>query len=70
MNKKQQLRILEDGNNKIQVEGLTEKSAADAKQLLTIMNAGNSARATFQTVHNDTSSRSHAICQIMVKKDK
>jgi kinesin family protein 2/24 len=32
------------------------------------MNAANSARTTHATVANDTSSRSHAICQIIVKK--
>jgi kinesin family protein 2/24 len=32
------------------------------------MNAANSTRTTHATVANDTSSRSHAICQILVKK--
>ncbi len=32
------------------------------------MSAANSARTTHATVANDTSSRSHAICQIAVKK--
>lgn len=32
------------------------------------MSAANSARTTHATVANDTSSRSHAICQIIVKK--
>jgi kinesin family protein 2/24 len=32
------------------------------------MNAANSARTTHATVANDTSSRSHAICQVTVKK--
>jgi kinesin family protein 2/24 len=49
---------------------LTEKAAADAKQLLTIMNTANTIRTTHITVANDTSSRSHAICQILIKKDK
>ncbi len=32
------------------------------------MGAANSARTTHATVANDTSSRSHAICQIIIKK--
>jgi kinesin family protein 2/24 len=32
------------------------------------MNAANSARTTHVTAANDTSSRSHAICQISIKK--
>lgn len=32
------------------------------------MSAANSARTTHATAANDTSSRSHAICQIIVKK--
>lgn len=32
------------------------------------MSTANSARTTHATVANDTSSRSHAICQVVVKK--
>jgi kinesin family protein 2/24 len=64
------LTILEDKSNNIQVQGLSEKNAGDAKELLSIILAGNSTRTTHATVANDTSSRSHAICQIIVKKGK
>ena len=47
---------------------MTEQNATDAKELLSIMSAGNATRTTHATVANDTSSRSHAICQINVKK--
>ena len=70
LNKKQALRILEDGNNKIQVEGLTDRPAADSKELLSLMATANNVRTTYATSANDTSSRSHAICQIMIKKEK
>jgi len=70
LNKKQALRILEDGNNKIQVEGLTDKPVTDSKQLLAFMATANNVRTTYATSANDTSSRSHAICQIIVHKDK
>ena len=33
------------------------------------MDQANSSRTTHATVANDTSSRSHAICQIMVRKN-
>lgn len=68
LNDKQALDILEDKSNTIQIQGLTEKEAGDAKELLAIMSAANSARTTHATAANDTSSRSHAICQIIVKK--
>jgi kinesin family protein 2/24 len=32
------------------------------------MGAANSVRTTHATVANDTSSRSHAICQVLIKK--
>ena len=32
------------------------------------MNAANKARTTHSTVANDTSSRSHSICQVTIKK--
>ena len=32
------------------------------------MEQGNQSRTTHATVANDTSSRSHAICQILIKK--
>jgi len=35
--------------------------------MIGIIDYGNSIRTTHQTVANDTSSRSHAICQIIVK---
>ena len=33
------------------------------------MSAANATRTTHATVANDTSSRSHAICQILIKKN-
>lgn len=59
---------MQDKSNNIQIQGLTERSAKDPKQLLQIMSIANSSRTTHATVANDTSSRSHAICQIFVKK--
>lgn len=68
LNEKQALNILEDKANNIQIQGLTEKDSGDAKELLSIMSRANAARTTHATVANDTSSRSHSICQIFIKK--
>ena len=62
------LNILEDKSGIIQIPGLTEKISTNAKELLGIMDQANNNRTTHATVANDTSSRSHAICQILVKK--
>ncbi len=63
------MNILEDKNGSIQIPGLTEKNAESAKELLAIMEQANSNRTTHATVANDTSSRSHAICHVQVKKN-
>jgi kinesin family protein 2/24 len=59
---------LEDKSGIIQIPGLTEKVAVNAKELLIIMDQANSSRTTHATVANDTSSRSHAICQVLIRK--
>ena len=68
LNNKEALNILEDKANNIQIQGLTEKGAEDAKELLSIMAKANATRTTHATVANDTSSRSHSICQVFIKK--
>ena len=67
LNQKAKLQILEDKNNKIQVHGLVENQAKSASEIQQIIDFGHSVRTTHQTAANDTSSRSHAICQIIVK---
>lgn len=62
------LNILEDKNGNIQIPGLTEKLAENAKELLGIMEQANANRTTHATVANDTSSRSHAICHVAVRR--
>jgi kinesin family protein 2/24 len=68
LNEKNVLNILEDKSGIIQIPNLVEKAAANAKELLSIMEQGNNIRTTHATVANDTSSRSHSICQIFVRK--
>lgn len=67
LNGKKKLQILEDKFQRIQVQGLEEKEARTAQDMLDIINFGHSVRTTHQTVANDTSSRSHAICCVSVK---
>jgi kinesin family protein 2/24 len=67
LNGKKKLVIQEDANSKIQVSGLEERLASSEEEMNEIIEFGHSERTTHSTVANDTSSRSHAICQIKVK---
>jgi len=67
LNNKKQLQIQEDGNNKIQVVGLTERLASSEQEMNQIIDYGHSSRTTRATEANDTSSRSHAVAQIRVR---
>lgn len=64
LNNKCKLQVLEDKNQKIQIYGLEEKEANSAEEMLNIIDLANSARTTHNTVTNETSSRSHAICNV------
>eukprot|EP00826_Nyctotherus_ovalis_P059500 TRINITY_DN8280_c0_g1_i12.p1 TRINITY_DN8280_c0_g1~~TRINITY_DN8280_c0_g1_i12.p1 ORF type:complete len:504 (-),score=135.39 TRINITY_DN8280_c0_g1_i12:100-1611(-) len=69
LNNRQNLVLLEDGNSKIQVKGLSEQLANSPEGIMKVINFGNSKRSTSATIANDTSSRSHAICRIKISKD-
>ncbi len=60
--------MLEDKFQRIQIQGLEEKQASSEQDMLDIINFGHSVRTTHSTVANDTSSRSHAVCQIKVRE--
>jgi len=70
LNERKRLKILEDGKGEICVTGLTESEVQSAAEFLELIHAGNQARTTHTTEANDTSSRSHAICQIMLRDRK
>jgi len=70
LNKRQQLVLLEDGKNKIQVKGLSKTETNSAERIMNVIQFGNSMRSTSPTIANDTSSRSHAICKVQIKKDE
>ncbi|BFG01615.1 kinesin-like protein Klp10A [Drosophila madeirensis] len=64
---KQKLRVLEDGNQQVQVVGLTEKVVDSVEEVLKIIQLGNLARTSGQTSANANSSRSHAVFQIVLR---
>eukprot|EP00521_Asterionellopsis_glacialis_P009471 CAMPEP_0195287496 /NCGR_PEP_ID=MMETSP0707-20130614/4530_1 /TAXON_ID=33640 /ORGANISM="Asterionellopsis glacialis, Strain CCMP134" /LENGTH=694 /DNA_ID=CAMNT_0040347251 /DNA_START=117 /DNA_END=2201 /DNA_ORIENTATION=- len=70
LNERNRLKLLEDGKGEIVVTGLEEFEAHDPMQLLDLLESGNSQRTTHATEKNDTSSRSHAICQIHLRDKK
>jgi len=60
--------VLEDKNQKVQVFGLEERLASTPDEMRLIIEEANSIRTTHNTVTNETSSRSHAICNVKIYK--
>mgnify|MGYP001613475978 CR=1 FL=1 len=59
---------MEDRFGNIQITGISEREAKTAEEMDSIIEFGHSVRTTHSTVLNDTSSRSHAICQITFRR--
>ena len=71
INNSPNLELREDPNKGLIVVGITEIIANSGEHILSILKKGNKKRTTEATNVNQTSSRSHAILQIMVSyKDK
>uniref|UniRef100_A0A7S3V5B6 Kinesin-like protein n=1 Tax=Chaetoceros debilis TaxID=122233 RepID=A0A7S3V5B6_9STRA len=68
LNKRERLKVLEDGKGEVVVTGLREFEANDPQHLLDYIESAQKKRTTHATEANDTSSRSHAICQIMLRE--
>ena len=66
LNNKNKLQVLEDKNQKVQIFGLEEKLAPTPQDMRSIIDLANSIRTTHNTVTNETSSRSHAICNVLI----
>lgn len=64
LNDKTKLQVLEDKNQKIVIFGLEERAASSPSEMRSIIELANSIRTTHNTVTNETSSRSHAICNV------
>ena len=60
---------LEDKNQKVQIYGLTEKEVFSPKEMREVVDFANTIRTTHNTVTNETSSRSHAICNFVIKME-
>ncbi|GAX09401.1 kinesin family member 2/24 [Fistulifera solaris] len=70
LNNRNRVKVLEDGKGEVVITGLTEVESDGPNTFLEILRQGNSARTTHMTEANDASSRSHAICQIMLRDAK
>ena len=68
LNNKNKLQVLEEKNQKIQIFGLEEREAKGPDDMYNIIEDANSIRTTHNTVTNETSSRSHAICNVSFYK--
>ena len=67
LNNRQRLQVREDGTGEVVVGDLQEFAADSTSALGEIIELGNQNRTTHAT-SNDESSRSHAICQIVLKR--
>ncbi len=64
LNNKTKLSVLEDKNQKVQIFGLEEVEAQTPDDMRYMIDKANEVRTTHNTVTNETSSRSHAICNV------
>ncbi|WKX96724.1 hypothetical protein Q1695_012846 [Nippostrongylus brasiliensis] len=64
------LRVLEDGKKEVQVVGLQEVPVASESDVLDLIRQGTDMRTAGATSANSNSSRSHAVFQIVLRKDK
>ena len=67
LNNKNKVEILDDKNGKVHIYGLFNQIAETPEIMHHIIDSANAIRTTHNTVTNETSSRSHAICNIVVK---
>ena len=67
LNNKSKVEILDDKNGKVHIYGLINQIAETPQMMHHIIDSANAIRTTHNTVTNETSSRSHAICNIVIK---
>ncbi|XP_046870276.1 kinesin-like protein KIF2C isoform X2 [Hypomesus transpacificus] len=68
LNKKTQLRVLEDDKQLVQVVGLQEKEVSCPEDVIRMIETGSACRTSGQTSANANSSRSHAILQVILRR--
>lgn len=61
------LQVREDGKGEVNVVDLAEQQVCGSEELLAAIERGNRLRTTQRTEANDASSRSHAVCQIVLR---
>uniref|UniRef100_A0A7N6ANW0 Kinesin-like protein n=1 Tax=Anabas testudineus TaxID=64144 RepID=A0A7N6ANW0_ANATE len=69
LNKKAKLRVLEDVRQQVQVVGLEEVYVTTAEEVIRMIQTGSACRTSGQTSANANSSRSHAILQIVLRRN-
>ncbi|XP_077370944.1 kinesin-like protein KIF2C isoform X2 [Festucalex cinctus] len=69
LNKKAKLRVLQDENQLVQVVGLEEVYVPSANDVIKMIQLGSSCRTFGQTSANANSSRSHAVLQIILRRN-
>uniref|UniRef100_A0A673B4S0 Kinesin-like protein n=1 Tax=Sphaeramia orbicularis TaxID=375764 RepID=A0A673B4S0_9TELE len=69
LNKKAKLRVLEDDRQQVQVVGLEEVYVSAAEDVIKMIQMGSACRTSGQTSANANSSRSHAILQIVLRRN-
>lgn len=67
--KKKRLRVLEDGKQQVQVVGLTERVVSNVDDVIEQIQKGSLERTSGMTSANANSSRSHAVFQIIIRKN-
>ena len=68
LNNRARLLVQEDARQKVCITGLTEFAMESVEEVLSMITEGNNVRQTGATSANDTSSRSHAIMQFVLRK--
>ncbi|XP_041848677.1 kinesin-like protein KIF2C isoform X2 [Melanotaenia boesemani] len=69
LNKKAKLRVLEDDRQQVQVVGLEEVCVSTTEDVIKIIQMGSACRTSGQTSANANSSRSHAVLQIVLRRN-
>ncbi|XP_028314370.1 kinesin-like protein KIF2A isoform X3 [Gouania willdenowi] len=70
LNGKMKLKVLEDGKQQVNVVGLREKEVKCKEDVLKLIERGNSCRTSGKTSANAHSSRSHAVFQIILRRNE
>ncbi|KAL3817173.1 hypothetical protein ACHAXA_007716 [Cyclostephanos tholiformis] len=68
LNNRNRLKVLEDGKGEVVVSGLGEYEVSNPSEFASLIERGHTHRTTHATEMNDASSRSHAVCQILLRE--